>query len=112
MKWSAGKTANAASGSRQWRKVAARPIAGAVSRPIGSSMMFSDGIRSRSRRMRSECSWAVTTKTWRGSKSGKSRSTVWRTIVVDPRMGRVCLGLCFRESGQNRVPLPPAITTA
>src|SRR3989338_3736291 len=40
------------------------------------------------------------------------RSIVARSIERSFIIDKNCLGECFRESGQKRVPLPPAIITA
>src|SRR6185312_9249510 len=47
-----------------------------------------------------------------GGTSGAMRATVCWSIVASPKRRSSCLGAWRRLLGQNRVPLPPAITTA
>src|SRR5438270_2712759 len=47
-----------------------------------------------------------------GARSGVIRATVCCSRLVLPVRGSSCLGVRRRESGQRRVPEPPAITTA
>src|SRR5437868_11429876 len=48
----------------------------------------------------------------RGASSGVMRATVCCSRLVSPVRGRSCFGVRRLESGQRRVPEPPAITTA
>ena len=54
----------------------------------------------------------VTIQVRSGRINGALRATVCCNIVASPANGRSCLGSVLRLCGQNRVPLPPAITTA
>ena len=47
-----------------------------------------------------------------GGIRGKSLATVSSIMDLELTMSRNCFGLVLRLSGQNRVPLPPAMMTA
>src|SRR6266704_3474009 len=93
---------------------AARPMAGAVFRPTGSSMMSTRhslwyGLSCRA--LSSAWRVLVTTR-MRFGLSGRTRSTVRWSIDLPPSTDISCFGFFFRERGQNRVPEPPARITA
>ena len=85
---------------------------GAVFRARGSTTKFFFGSPGSSRIKDSVCPASATVRTSRGATSGASRSTVSSIIDFALTMSRNCLGRDFRLSGQNRVPLPPAMMTA
>jgi hypothetical protein len=83
-----------------------------VLRAAGSTRMLAAGNSGRSRRIVAVCEAPATVKTSRAGMSGSTRSSVSRIMAVSPAIGRNCLGARRRLSGQNRVPLPPAMMTA
>ena len=90
---------------------AARPTQGAVFRAQGSTMKFSFGSVGTSRRAAAACFGPHTTKVSLGRASGGRRPTVAASSGASPASARNCLGRLLRESGQNRVPEPPAMIT-
>ena len=112
MAWSAGVARTTASGSTRAMAAAAYAIAGAVFLPSGSRRMFRFGMpRSRWERCGASLTPA-TTQTRSGGTTGKRRRRVSRIIGPPPVRSRNCFDRRARLSGQNRVPDPPAITTA
>ena len=109
--WSAGSMTMTPFGSRRFTCSAARPTQGAVLRGQGSTRRFSRGSLRRIRRAAAAWFGPQTTKVSWMRASGGSRSTVAASMGSSPSRGRNCLGRFLRLSGQNRVPLPPAITT-
>src|SRR5512136_1837209 len=94
--------------------VAAIPMAGAVLRPTGSSMMSILTRRWYSfscREVSSACRLLVITMT-RFGLSGRTRSTVLCNMDLPLKTVMSCFGFLRRDKGQNLVPEPPArITT-
>jgi hypothetical protein len=112
MTWSAGITIIVPSGSFRATIDAARPTHGAVSRGQGSATTFSAGSPGTCARTALAWSAPVTIRVRSGGTSGAIRATVCWSIVASPKRRSNCLGRSRRLLGQNRVPLPPAITTA
>src|SRR5579872_104491 len=111
IKWSAGVTSTTASGSFRQICQAASPMQGAVFLPQGSSKMCS---RANSGSWRDvSAAWAalVTTRMFAVGIHVRQRSAAWTSKLRSPASVRNCLGLARRLSGQNRVPLPPAMMT-
>ena len=109
--WSDGSIARTPFGSRRFTWSAASPTHGAVFRGQGSTRRLSFGSFGRMRRAAAAWFGPQTTKVSWMRASGGSRFTVAASMGSSPSRGRNCLGRFLRESGQNRVPLPPAITT-
>jgi hypothetical protein len=112
MTWSAGMTIIVASGSARETTWAASPTHAAVSRGQGSATTFSRGTSGNCARTASAWSAPVMIQTRAGGAIGAIRATVCWSIVASPVSVSNCLGRLRRLLGQNRVPLPPAITTA
>lgn len=86
--------------------------AGAVSRLAGSAKMFSAGRSEAISLTAVSCSWLVRIRMFCFGMRPSSRSMVWLSRVVSSKRLSSCLGLASRESGQKRVPLPPARISA
>jgi hypothetical protein len=108
--WSAGSIAMTPRGSRAATWSAARPTQGAVLRAHGSTMKFLAGSSGRS--FRAAFAWAgpQTTKVCFALAKGGSRWTVAEMSGSSPARARNCFGRSRRDSGQKRVPEPPAMT--
>lgn len=112
MSWSAGSMTMVACGFLAAMIPAPRATAGAVSRFAGSAKMFSGG-RSEATSL-TACSWSllVSMRMFSFGMSPARRSMVWLSSVLSLKRLSSCLGLAFLESGQKRVPLPPARMSA
>ncbi len=111
MWWSAGSIAMMPRGSRRATWSAARPTHGAVFRAHGSTMKFCSGSFGSSRRAAAACFGPHTMKVSRARASGGKRETVAARSGSSPASARNCFGRSLRESGQKRVPEPPAMIT-
>ncbi len=83
-------------------------MAAAVSRFIGSISRFASGNSGRSLRINEPWLAPVTIRMREAGRLLRSRFQVERSNVSLPRIGWSCLGMALRETGQRRVPLPPA----
>ena len=83
-------------------------MAAAVSRGIGSPMMFLEGNSGSCCCTRSMKSSPVTISTRSGGTITEVRSKVSCNIDLSPNSVRNCFGLSGVDKGQNRVPDPPA----
>ena len=112
MTWSAAKEPRTAPGWRRSSTAAARPIAAIESRGEGSASRFACLRSGSCVRTASWCSTPVTTMTW-SPHSGTSRSHV-DCSSERPVPVRSCrnFGAEARDTGQSRVPAPPAGITA
>ncbi len=112
MSWSAGRTTMVALGSLAAMSPAPSATAGAVSRLAGSAKMFSGG-RSDATSL-TACSWSlfVSMRMFSLGMSPVRRSMVWLRSVLSLKRLSSCFGFAFLESGQKRVPLPPARMSA
>ncbi len=89
-------------------QLAAAAIAGAESRPSGSTIRKASApISSNWRRTASMCASPVTTTGAMAPASPRIRSTVSWNSERAPSSGRNCLGRDGREAGHRRVPAPP-----
>ena len=112
MTWSAANDPMTASGSRRATTAAARPIAGILSRGLGSASRFAAPRAGSCAATASACAVPVTTTT-RLPASGARRSHVpCSRVRPDPVRSCRNLGAARRDSGQSRVPAPPAGMTA
>lgn len=82
--------------------------AGAVSRLAGSAKMFSGGNSEAISRTAFSCRELVRMRMFSLGTRPSSRAMVWLRRVVVPNRLSSCFGRAFLESGQKRVPLPPA----
>ena len=112
MTWSAGNTAITACGALAAMRSAASAIAAAVFRACGSTSTFRRGRPARLAADAAACAAPVTTSVRARGTSGASRASVSARSVRRPAIGSSCFGTRARLRGQNRVPDPPAITTA
>src|SRR5215472_14249508 len=92
--------------------MAASPMATAVFNPFGSISTRFRAAPGTCFRTAAPCSAFVTVQMRSAGISGRSRATVCSSIVSLPAIFRSCLGVRVRLRGQNRVPRPPARTTA
>ena len=114
IKWSDGRTIMTAFGFSLWIWAAAQAIAGAVFLPSGSNKIFFFKIQ------KDLACWAifwrwslfVTIKIWAALTLKLMRVKVSCKSESSPIIFKNCLGFDFRDSGQNRVPDPPARMTA
>src|SRR5579884_492108 len=89
----------------------ASPSAGPVPRAVGSAITQSGGSPAATPTSRHASAWAATVTTCTVPPSGSTRSSVARSSGTPPGpSGKRCLGTAARETGQSRVPLPPART--
>ena len=110
--WSAAKDPITASGSRRSSIAAARPIAAIESRATARRRSTSTSSPGSCSATASRCAPPVTTST-RSPTRGPSRSRVpWIRVRPEPVRSRRNFGAAARDSGQSRVPAPPAGTTA
>ena len=101
-----------ASGSRRAITAAASAIAAQESRGEGSTSTFSSGIEVSWRETAAACATPVTTRIRSDGESRSRRATVaCNSDASVPVSGCRNFGWPARESGQRRVPVPPASTT-
>ena len=113
IRWSAANEPITASGVRAAITAAASAIAAQESRGDGSTRMFSSGTPASCRATAAACAAPVTTSVRSGVVNGDNRSTVACSSEAGvPVSGWRNLGWPARDSGHNRVPLPPAGMTA
>jgi hypothetical protein len=109
--WSAGNIPITAAGSERRSRNAARPMAGAVLRPAGSAITCRAGSRRACRRISGRSSGLVMIQKLRAGASGARRATVCCSMVWRPSSASSCLARRRRDTGQKRVPFPPARIT-
>ena len=91
---------------------AASPMQGAVFRPHGSRRIFAAGSAGSCFCVCAACDLLVTTHDRSMGIQAPTRLNVAASSVSSPKSCKNCFGSAARLWGQNRVPLPPAITTA
>ena len=94
------------------RTAAGKPTALAVSRPVGSPSRLSFGSSGRFfQHQRRDAPSPVQTKIWFGRQNAAQPivAELKQAFAADDRSS--CLGMLPRESGQSRVPDPPAMMT-
>ncbi len=109
--WSAVSIVQTASGLRDNATPAASAQAAAVSRPIGSPIMFSAGIVGSNSCIRVTSEAFVIMNTRSAGTNARALSTDDAISGFPVNIERVCLGCDELLRGQKRSPLPPAIIT-
>ena len=108
MSWSEGNTMMVAFGFLAAMSPTPNATAGAVSRLAGSAKMFSAGSSEATSRTACSCRALVRMRIFSLGISPSSLLIVWLRRVASPKRLSNCFGLAFLDSGQKRVPLPPA----